>query len=226
MGFSQTTPEPARVFTMKEIPPNTIVIILTNCQGEWLEKGFGAFLKHKFPGAYGRYRAICDEYASGDHGTTTRDLVGTCQIIPPLSYDFIARSAPRVYIACLFSSYGNGRRNWFSLKRGRDSKAKILAQTDSALAHLKELLKQKGREHSTGNLFDTNWTATGKNMLVLAEDNNPKDFHLKCHEVEALIRKNFEDWDGEIWMWDQQMTDRAARYESLLAYLDPRASMI
>ncbi|KAI0834965.1 hypothetical protein F5Y06DRAFT_300149 [Hypoxylon sp. FL0890] len=220
MPFSIFNREPKRFFTVGDIQPNTILLILTNCQGEWLERGFGAFIRRNFPAAYDRYRAICQEYAAGE--LPTRDLVGTCQIIPPLSVDVVGQSVPPVYIACLFCSYGDGRHNWFSPKKpGRDGKAKVLAQTESAIVHFKQLLIQKGREHSTGNLHDTQWTASGKNMMILSEDNNPKDFQLKHEEVLALIIKHFQNWEGMLYLWNKVVSDRTMRYEKLLAHLDP-----
>ncbi|OTA61936.1 hypothetical protein K449DRAFT_444875 [Hypoxylon sp. EC38] len=224
--YAESPLEPPRAFTVHDIPPNTILLVLTNCQGEWPSEGFGAFLRGHFPAAYGRYRAICQEHESLSN-QPKKDLVGTCQIIPPLSVDIAERSVPRVYIACLFASFGDGHRNWFSLgKPGRDGKAKVLAQTDSALAHLKELLVEEGKRHSKGTLYDTKWTASGKNMLLITEDHNAKDFQLKHEEVEALIYKNFVGWEGEVWLWNEIKVDPSTPFESVLAYLDPKSKMI
>ncbi|KAI0145674.1 hypothetical protein F4776DRAFT_674455 [Hypoxylon sp. NC0597] len=218
--------EPPRVFTVRDIPPNAIFLVLTNCQGEWPNQGFGAFLRGHFPAAYGRYRAICQEHSSLSN-QPKKDLVGTCQIIPPLSADIVGHSVPRVYIACLFVSFGDGHRNWFSPEKpGRDGKAKVLAQTDSALAHLKKLLIEEGKKHSEGTLYDTNWTESGKNMTMISEDNNAKDFQMNHKEVEALIYKNFAGWGGEVLLWDEARVDPNTPFESVLSSLDPKSKMI
>ncbi|KAI1414658.1 hypothetical protein F5Y13DRAFT_187850 [Hypoxylon sp. FL1857] len=216
--LSTTTREP---FKAEYILNNTILVVLTDCQGEWPAKGFGAFLQKTFPAAYARYRGICFEYSSLSKLPTSK-LAGTCHIIPPMSADFKGTGVPCVYIACVFVSFGDGHRNWFSFsKPGRDRKSKVLAQTDSGLAHLRAQLVQKGKEHLPGTRPGTEWTMTGKNMVVARERENHKDYQLKDHEIRQLVYKNFSDFKGDFLIWNRAIVkDDKARYRTLQHYLD------
>ncbi|KAI1082321.1 hypothetical protein F5B20DRAFT_587941 [Whalleya microplaca] len=120
----------------------------------------------------------------------------------------------RIFFACLFVSYGNGNRNYFSRKPGRDGKKRVRLQTDIALAHLKEAIqrearsaykeeiKGKGKEGAAPKsmAYRSGWTPWGNDTVIYSHSGNASAFGLKAKDVEALIRQNFVGWKGEWYM--------------------------
>ncbi|KAI1106308.1 hypothetical protein F4804DRAFT_348692 [Jackrogersella minutella] len=197
-------------FDINDIPTNAVVVIFTSCQGTWPTKGLGAFLQQYFPAAYEQYRTHCSQYLD-DNGLLTNALVGSCHLIHPQPNDYLNSGVPFIYIACLFSSTGDSHRNWLGKKKGRDRKAKVLAQTDSAFAQLKEILTGNGlhtaaaaASHSAGerNAYGivpttyTYQTASGGNTKVFVGQENGKSFQLERKDVKELIGKHFQGWVG------------------------------
>ncbi|KAI0887389.1 uncharacterized protein GGS22DRAFT_186218 [Annulohypoxylon maeteangense] len=192
------TDEEISEFIAHDVEPYTIFVLLTNCQGTWPDTGLGGVLKRSYPAAYGRYKGHCAE-KNGPDGHPTEALAGSCHIIPPISVDHVNRPVPPAYIACIFSSFGDGHRNWFNTdKPGRSSKALIRLQTADGFGELKKLLREMGlnraQETSCSDEIEStsespqkpNWTENGLNMKVCLYEQNGKDFQMQWKEVDGI----------------------------------------
>ncbi|KAI1212967.1 uncharacterized protein F4807DRAFT_457052 [Annulohypoxylon truncatum] len=216
------TDEEISEFIVHEVKPTTILVLLTSCQGTWPDTGFGGVLKRSYPGAYGRYQALCAEHVDVD-GRPNDDLAGSCHIIPPLSVDHVSKPVPPVYIACIFSSFGDGHRNWFDKsKPGRSPKALIRAQTANAFQQMRQQLREMVlyRAQEAGRLAvpekieeipqKLDWKDTGKNVKVCLHKFNGKDFQMDWEEVETIIKNNFFDWEGE-WLFLKKRSEQHSK---------------
>ncbi|KAI1452271.1 hypothetical protein F4805DRAFT_462970 [Annulohypoxylon moriforme] len=193
-------------FIEHDVKPFTIIVLLTNCQGEWRDTGFGTALKKSFPTAYGHYQAICTRNKDPD-GHPLDVLKGTCYIIPPIDVDHIGRSVPAVYIACIFSSFGDGHHHPFGSKPGPSPEEVVKDQTTNGFKEMRQQLNARGAEEAK-RLAEANdidgaqkmpgWTETGKNMKICLHKDNGKDFHLEWEEVKTAFEIHFEPWDGQL----------------------------
>lgn len=115
--FLQVVEESGDLFAA---PSASIIVHACNCEGRW-GKGIAKAFHDSYPSAYEVYRK---HRLASDRNT----LVGTALIIPPCEKTAPGSkksSKPNHFIGCLFTSRSSGRT--------RDSRAKILQQTDSAM---------------------------------------------------------------------------------------------
>ncbi|KAI4869490.1 hypothetical protein F4820DRAFT_11451 [Hypoxylon rubiginosum] len=198
------------------ISENEIIVILTTCQGTWQTSEFGRFLRLKLPLAYITYVDWCRRFLNYKSRFTSQ-AAGTCHMIPSQPSDCLSNNLPPTSIACLFASYGDGRRNYFRIRKpGRDDKKKVYDQIDSALARLREQLsgwgelsEMKAALNATINVPmasssigpNPGWTKSGKGMQIYMYQHNGSDFQASWPEVESLIRKHFAGWEGTWNIW-------------------------
>lgn len=120
--------------TLETLPDNTILVHATNCLGEW-GAGVAKAIAEIWPVANDVYAAHCKDAAKGQ-------LEGTCLLIPPQQEDSnssnTSKKTSKIWIACLFTSYGYGRPT--KKKAGKDSKAKIVEYTAQALQNFRTQL--------------------------------------------------------------------------------------
>ncbi|KAI0014067.1 hypothetical protein F4779DRAFT_612876 [Xylariaceae sp. FL0662B] len=194
---------------------DTIIVLFTNCQGEWTNKEttLPGYLRKEFPNVYHRYRDLCQEHIQGDEPLPSEDLLCRCHLLESRPWSVEAEER-RIFIACLFVSYGNGHRNFFSNKPGRDGKTWVLLQIDAALARLKSTIQKEAalasREGATDKriagsapkslAYGSGWTESGEETVIYSCRKNVSEFGTKAKQVEALIRKHFADWEGEWYM--------------------------
>ncbi|KAI0383086.1 hypothetical protein F5Y04DRAFT_287636 [Hypomontagnella monticulosa] len=159
-----------------DLPAHAVFVLLTNCQGEWPNEGLGGYLQETYPLAYQQYRNLCMQHVD-DYNRPNKDLLGVCHMIPVKHNDTL------IYIACLFCSYGDGRRNWFlSSKPGRDGKAEIRSNTDIALVQLSQFMAE-----------DCKCSPDLPKPVVYSEMHNAENFQLRRYEIEGLVKRNFRD---------------------------------
>lgn len=100
---------------------------------------------------------------------------------------------PRLWIACLFTSLGYGKKNMRLNNPGRDTVRKILYNTAVALENLRTQL-----EEFTPSNFDeeTAWdTDDDKPGEIRACKFNSGAFGVPWEETEALIEQEFKDFE-------------------------------
>ncbi|KAI0902275.1 hypothetical protein F4806DRAFT_446388 [Annulohypoxylon nitens] len=183
--------------------------------GSWPDTGLGGALKESYPAAYDRYKTICDEH-NGPDGLPTNILAGCCHVIYPISSDHLNRPFQRVYIACVFSSFGDGHRNWFNKsKPGRSPKEVVRNQTENAFQDMRNVFRKlalnfgrdaprpEGATPLTEQQKQSLWDETGKNMLLCMDKNNGKDFQMEWKEVDEMFRKCFKGWAGK-WVFTEK----------------------
>lgn len=170
--------------TIRDLPRGSFVVHATNCIATW---GFGvaADLATIFPAACERYKEFCN--ATKPTPTArwpSRQLAGQCLIIPPQKADTDA-GAPSVSVVCLFTSYGYGRPSPSTGKPGKDSPARILAQTETALASFRQQL-----EGMVGALQPEDQVA------IYSPRFNSGAFGVAWERTAELIEHAFEGWRG------------------------------
>lgn len=183
---------------LKSLPDNVILVHATNCYGEW-GAGFAAALGEQFPNAKAMYATHCKDTYSSSQRT---DLVGTCLLIPPIQDDHASpdetgeeagigrTSKSGIWIACLFTSYGYGRKT--KKKEGVDTKGKVLAQTRTALGDLKRQI-EKMYEGGCGRAGEQD----RPNRVIYSPKFNSGSFGVKWERTEELIQEIFSGWTGE-----------------------------
>ncbi|TQV94451.1 hypothetical protein V2A60_005494 [Cordyceps javanica] len=131
--------------SLRQLPPNSHLVHATNCLATW-GSGIAAELAQVFPDACKIYKAFCQAAKDSDRDQLPpRSLAGQCLVIPPQERD-VARGAPRVYIVCLFTSYGYGAPNRSTGKPGKDDADTIVRQTRTSLQAFRRKLEEGGEE--------------------------------------------------------------------------------
>ncbi|RWA10938.1 hypothetical protein EKO27_g4166 [Xylaria grammica] len=151
----------------------TVLIHACNTQGKW-GAGIAAAFKNAYPNAFAAYRAHC-------LSSTEPVQTGTCLLIEPCE----AGTAPKHWIACLFTSARYGR--------GRDAPGEILENTGRAVEDLLERLRdaeESGR--SVGSL----------RMCMI----NSGKFGVPWARTETVLREVEvkEGYRGAVEIWDRQ----------------------
>jgi ADP-ribose 1''-phosphate phosphatase len=180
---------------LRSLPEGAYLAHATNCLGEW-GAGIALELRGIFPAAFRVYRDFCESFRKPSSNTPypSRDLAGRCLVIPPQEAD-VRAGAPRVFIVCLFTSYGYGAKK--GDKPGRDGVKTILEQTGSALREMRILLEGEVTEKEDGG---NSTTDTGKGVdagfVVYSPMFNSGAFKVPWERTEALIHDAFKDWTG------------------------------
>lgn len=189
---------------LRNLPSNTFLIHATNCLGEW-GAGIALELRGIFPGAYRQCRAHCDSFrnqrAAGQASLypPREGLAGTCHIISPQESD-VAAGAPRVFIVCVFTSYGFGRANPAKGKPGLDRPARVLDQTASSLHDFREQLAQLApppHESEIRRTSDAEWSEGGRGIAVYSPMFNSGAFKVPWEKTQHLIEQQFAGWQGQ-----------------------------
>ncbi|KAK5945546.1 ADP-ribose 1''-phosphate phosphatase [Knufia obscura] len=142
--ITSTTPAIASPFqildtdqTIRNLPDDSIIVHATNCLSTW-GAGFALELRKEYRQAEQVYKRHCDSFIPPGGKIALRDdLIGTCLLIPP---QFGFAKERRVWVACLFASYGYGRMR--DPNPGVDRPDQVQAATRSALEHLHLQLRQ------------------------------------------------------------------------------------
>ncbi|KAI5273647.1 hypothetical protein E4T47_03179 [Aureobasidium subglaciale] len=132
-------------------PSKALLLHACNCQGSW-NKGIAYAFQKNYPDHYSRYYAHCRD-------NDTKDLIGTCLIIPP------QKTGRQHWVGCLFTSRKYGR--------GKDKKDQIVENTENAVEHMVDQLEvwqKKGKEMPiafwmpkiNSGLFRVPWAETKK----------------------------------------------------------------
>lgn len=173
---------------LSELPPRSFLVHATNCLATW-GAGIAAQLATIFPAACERYRDFCNE-AKPDPSARwpPRSLVGKCLIIPPQESD-VQAGAPRVYIVCLFTSYGYGRPSKSTGKPGLDTASKVLEQTTMALTDFRRQLEDKRIEGSSDEI------------VIYSPRFNSGAFKIPWDRTKSIIEDTFVD-SGLRCRWD------------------------
>lgn len=171
---------------LRQLPADTYLVHATNCIAQW-GAGIAAELATIFPAACQHYKQFCNA-AKPDPSARwpPRSLSGKCLIIPPQEAD-IKAGAPRVYIVCLFTSYGFGRANSATGKPGRDTVGKILAQTQTSLKAFRD---QLAAQSTTANNTQTS------ESVIYSPLFNSGAFGVPWEKTSALIKTEFDGWTG------------------------------
>lgn len=144
--------------TISDLPDRSILVHATNCVGKW-GAGFAKAVKQQYPVADRIYVQHCDSL--GDVEAKKEHLLGTSLLIPP---QLEREGAPAVWIACLFTSYAYGKK--------KDRPAHIMAQTKTALEHLRVQLEgiKEGKWTVQVRTEDDDIRGPGLRFLKLRED--------------------------------------------------------
>ncbi|KAI0390170.1 hypothetical protein F5Y17DRAFT_445888 [Xylariaceae sp. FL0594] len=207
---------------LRSLPSGSYLVHATNCLGEW-GAGFALELRRVFPSAYAVYREHCESFKpSLTARYPSRDLAGTCLVIPPQEGDggkgkkseSESQNVPHISIVCLFTSYGYGapgRRG--GKKPGRDGVETILEQTSSALRQMRRMLEpedegvDKGadgarngkaeRREDEGRGRGRSSDAGDEEIVIYSPMFNSGAFKVPWEKTEALIQDVFGDWNGK-----------------------------
>lgn len=196
-----------------------LLIHATNSFGTW-SAGFALALRKLFPAADLVYKSYCNDVRPSPDEWPTRDLMGRCLFVAPQKTDVERRGS--LWIGCVFTSYGYGKR----AVRGpeghaaKDSAAKVVAYTKTALEDLRawvEKVEKNGfpeEEHSTANTtstHDKNEVLSSKSseeqpherkekktkVVIYSPKFNSGNFGVEWEITAAMIRETFDGWDGE-----------------------------
>jgi len=181
---------------LRSLPQGAYLAHATNCLGEW-GAGFALELRSIFPAAFRVYLDFCDSFKrpSSSAPYPSRDLAGRCLVIPPQEAD-VAAGAPRVFIVCLFTSYGYGAKR--GDKPGRDGVKTILEQTSSTLREMRTLLEgEVAQKEDRGSSSDSDKGALDAGVVVYSPMFNSGAFKVPWERTEALIHDVFKDWTGK-----------------------------
>jgi ADP-ribose 1''-phosphate phosphatase len=132
-------------------------------------------LKKHFPEAYALQHDYCQD-------RTYEELMGSCLLISPQTEDSKA-IGKEVYIACLFTSHGYGRKNTKTKNPGLSKKADVIAATKTALEDLRKQLDQSN-SNSDGVLN------------IASVKFNAGSFKVPWEETEAQIEEVFDGYGG------------------------------
>ncbi|OAQ64054.1 ADP-ribose 1''-phosphate phosphatase [Pochonia chlamydosporia 170] len=166
---------------LRQLPQNTYLVHATNCIAQW-GAGIAAELATIFPAACQQYKRFCNAAKqSPSEKWPPRSLAGKCLIIPPQESD-VKAGAPRIYIVCLFTSYGFGRPNDATGKPGRDGVGKILSQTQTSLKAFREQLEAKSPEAAEAVIYSPLF--------------NSGAFGVPWDKTSAVIKTEFDGWSG------------------------------
>lgn len=159
------------------------VIDACNCLGLW-GAGIALQLKKEFPGAYKIHNNYCKD-------REMEDLLNTCQLIPPSEGNSKSKkndSAKQVWIACLFTSKGYGRKNAGPGNPGLSKKEDVVEATKEALEdfrkQLQDLRSKGGKEDEDGRPGD-----------IASVKFNAGSFKVPWEETESSIKAIFADED-------------------------------
>lgn len=148
-----------------------------NCVGEW-GAGVALQLKKEFPNAYDIYYDHCQDKKH-------EELLGTCLLISPQAEDRKLVDK-EVFIACLFTSKGYGRKNVKKGNPGLSNKDEVLAATKTALGDFKEQVNQR-QDNSKGD---------DGPLFIASVKFNAGSFKVPWEETRAQIEEIFGDYKG------------------------------
>ena len=174
-----------------------VLVHAVNCQGVW-GMGIAYQLKKRLPQAFAVYETKCK--AAGAH------LVGTCFLIPPQPADYEVADKPKVvfstrlWVACLFTSKGYGKKNNAKKNPGKDTPEVILAQTKLALEDFRLQLESYGP--SNFNAEETWKTDDEKPGKLLAVKFNSGAFGVPWERTAALIDEMFSGFERPLQIFD------------------------
>ena len=152
-------------------PNNAVILHATNCLGEW-GSGIALALKKALPHAFKRYREYCDS------ATTPESLAGRCLLIPPQVEDDESNDKKMLWVGCLFTSVGYGRKT--KSTPGRSSQADILAFTNKALEGFREQLKGRAKDARPAEVWMCQF--------------NSGSFKVPWKKSEAIARQVLDEW--------------------------------
>ncbi|KAI1393453.1 uncharacterized protein F4822DRAFT_423922 [Hypoxylon trugodes] len=181
---------------LRLLPPHSVIMLYTTYKGEWCNGVLGKRFREALPAAYDCFQDICTVHNAQMNPDNMVDrLAGTCHLIPPQPGDGSNSRLPPLYVACIFVSPKDGPRCEITNSGPRNKPAESLRQIGFGLAQMKDLLDQ---EAAAGR---TNWSSSGRNMLVYAEGPNSTDFDVQSAQVSSMIRHRFIDgpWEGTWW---------------------------
>jgi len=121
--------------TLSDMLHQSIVVHSTNCLGQW-GAGFAAALRAQYPVAQKVYTQHCKSFIPAKKRLPEKDAVGTCLLIPPQDEQ---EGTPKVWIACLFTSYSYG--SGTKTKPKKDDPETIIEQTRTALEDMRSQLE-------------------------------------------------------------------------------------
>ncbi|KPI38740.1 ADP-ribose 1''-phosphate phosphatase [Cyphellophora attinorum] len=161
---------------VEEVPNGGVLVHACNCIGNW-GAGVALHLKKHFPEAYKLQYEYCQE-------RTHEELMGSCLVILPQDEDSKA-IGKEVYIACLFTSHGYGRKNSKTKNPGLSKKADVLTATKTAL---EDLRKQLDQLHSKGE--------SDRVLEITSVKFNAGSFKVPWEETQLQIEEAFKDYGG------------------------------
>jgi ADP-ribose 1''-phosphate phosphatase len=163
------TPKPTTT-TLDSVPADSYIAHATNCLGTW-GSGFAKDLAALYPEACKVYEAHCEaQIPKGARWPTREALAGTSFHIP-------ASGDEKCHIVNLFTSYGYGGAR--AGKPGRDSKARVMAQTEAALRQMRQDL------------------GDGEGVVIYSPMINAGSFRVEWEVTQRMIETVFEGWKGE-----------------------------
>lgn len=149
-------------------------------------------LKKQFPGAFTVYESHCKK-------RSLDTLLNTCLLIPPqpkddkdttMSSTSQGHSAAikSVWIACLFTSKGYGRKNVKRGNPGLSARREVVAATKDALDEMRRQLDvlRKGENEQANGLGE-----------IASVKFNAGSFKVPWEETEALVKRSLAGYDGE-----------------------------
>lgn len=132
-------------------------------------------------------------------------LLGKCLLIPPQPADYEGRDrsrilySPRVWVACLFTSKGYGRKQRGNPGRGKP--AEILTSTKTALADFREQLEAYGQSNFDP---DTSWkTDDEKPGRLLSVKFNSGNFGVPWNDTELTLAEVFGRFERPWFVFDE-----------------------
>lgn len=178
--------------SLGSLPPNTILLHACNCAGK-SGRGVAKAIARMYPKAEAVYARHCRR-------NSPEALVGHCLLIQPQSGE-----RKDVWIACLFTSRGYGKRT--ARQQGRDRPEVILAQTRRALLDLRGQLDKYAASSSDldvgerGELEASGETplsarARKPEMQIYSPRFNNGLFAVPWHETEGTVVEVFAGWSG------------------------------
>jgi ADP-ribose 1''-phosphate phosphatase len=108
--------------------------------------------------------------------------MGTCLLISPQAEDSEV-IGKEVYIACLFTSHGYGKKNTKTKNPGLSKKTDVIAATKTAL---EDLRKQLDQSHSDSDGV----------LNITSVKFNAGSFKVPWEETQSLIEEAFQDYGG------------------------------
>jgi Macro domain len=171
--------------------------------------GIAYQIKKRLPNAFEMYRDHCSKAGVG--------AIGQCLLIPPLPADYEVKDGPRVvfsprlWVACLFTSAGYGKKNAAKRNPGKDGPQKILGYTQTALQDLRAQLEAFGFSNFDS---DENWkTDDEKPGRLLAVKLNSGAFEVPWGRTEVLIKQIFAGFERPLHVFDPKVAPQPATYK-------------